>query len=387
VDDFDVVIVGAGMVGLALARALAGSGLHLAVADRAPRPAPLADGGADWDVRVYAISPGNQSFLAAHGAWPGGERTAPVTGMQVYGDAGGHIAFDAQEARTTHLATIVEGRLLLDAMWRGLDHPDLTVVAPASATSLAFEPRHALLRLADGNVVRTKLVVAADGAQSWVRTQAGMPASVKPYGHTAIVANFACERAHRGVAFQWFRADGVLALLPLPGNRCSLVWSAQEQLAGELLAMSETQLAGRVQEASAGTLGELALITPPAGFPLQLVSVPQLTRPRLALVGDAAHNLHPLAGQGVNLGLQDARELAQVLRGRGACADAGEHRLLRRYERSRREDIAAMTAATDGLQRLFGAHSRALSWLRNRGLSLVDRTARVKRLLVAHALG
>jgi 2-polyprenylphenol 6-hydroxylase len=388
VDDFDVVIVGAGMVGLALARALAGSGLRLAVADRAARPAPLAAAeAADWDVRVYAISPGSQAFLAAHGAWPGGERTAPVTGMQVYGDAGGHIAFDAQDARTTHLATIVEGRLLLDAMWRGLDHPDLTVLAPASAASLAFEPRHALLRLGDGNVLRAKLVVAADGAQSWVRTQAGMPASVKPYGHTAVVANFACERAHRGVAFQWFRADGVLALLPLPGNRCSLVWSAQEHLASELLAMAETELAQRVHEASAGTLGELVPITPPAGFPLQLVSVPQLTRPRLALVGDAAHNLHPLAGQGVNLGLQDARELAQVLRERGGCTDAGEHRLLRRYERARREDIAAMTAATDGLQRLFGADSRALSWLRNRGLSLVDRSAQVKRLLVAHALG
>lgn len=387
VDQFDVIIVGAGLVGLSLARALRGSRLRVALVDRNPRPAALPVAPDDWDTRVYAISPGSEAFLAAHGAWPATERTAQVTGMQVWGDAGGHIAFDALEARTRHLATIAEGRLLVDALWPAPDHPDLTICAPASCIGLAFEPGAAALALDDGRVLRARLIVAADGANSWVRAQAGVAATLTAYAQTAVVANFACQHHHRGSAFQWFRRDGVLALLPLPGNRCSLVWSAEESLATELLALAPAQLAHRVQAASADALGALEPITPAAGFPLQLVTVRELARPRLALVGDAAHNLHPLAGQGVNLGFQDARVLAAVLCDRGACDDVGEHRLLRRYERARREDILAMTLATDGLKRLFGADHRALSWLRNRGLTLVDGVGGVKRLLASHALG
>jgi ubiquinone biosynthesis UbiH/UbiF/VisC/COQ6 family hydroxylase len=202
-----------------------------------------------------------------------------------------------------------------------------------------------------------------------------------------VVANFECEHAHRNSAFQWFRADGVLALLPLPGSRCSMVWSARQDLADELIAATADALSARVAEASRGALGRLKQITPPAAFPLQLVRVPSLVRARLALVGDAAHNLHPLAGQGVNLGFQDARELARVLLQRGACRDVGEHRLLRRYERARREDILAMTWLTHGLQRLFRDPSAPLAWVRNRGLSLVDRAGPLKRRLVQHALG
>jgi ubiquinone biosynthesis UbiH/UbiF/VisC/COQ6 family hydroxylase len=385
-DEFDVIVVGAGLVGLALARALRGAGLRLALVDRGARSAALPAQPEGWDQRVYAISPGSEAFLAGQDAWPGSARVARVTAMQVRGDAGGHIAFDAQEARTTHLASIVEGRVLLDALWQGLGGADLALVMPAQSIDLQFDGR-ARLTLEDGRVLLGRLVVAADGASSWVRAQAGIPAQVSPYGQTAVVANFSCERAHAGAAFQWFRRDGVLALLPLAGNRCSLVWSAQEDLASELLTLTPQALAERVREASGNVLGELEVITPAAGFPLQLVKVDELVRHRLALVGDAAHNLHPLAGQGVNLGFQDARELADVLRGRGACTDVGEHRLLRRYERARREDIVAMTWATDGLKKLFGADSRPLSWLRNRGLTLVHGAAPLKRRLVAHALG
>jgi ubiquinone biosynthesis UbiH/UbiF/VisC/COQ6 family hydroxylase len=384
--EFDVIIVGAGLVGLALLRALRGSGLRLGLVDRTPRPAPLPPDPGDWDTRVYAISPGSAAFLGEVGAWPESPRIAPVTGMDVAGDAGGHISFDAQAARSSRLASIAESRLLSEALWRDLEHPDITFVLPVQCETLATDGP-ARLGLADGRTLRASLIVAADGAQSWVRTQAGIPASVSPYGQTAVVANFACEHSHHGAAFQWFRRDGILALLPLPGNRCSLVWSAHQELAEELLALPPEALAQRVTEASGARLGRLEVITPAAGFPLQLVQVKELVRPRLALVGDAAHNLHPLAGQGVNVGFQDARELAAVLRDRGACRDVGEHRLLRRYERARREDILAMTLATDGLKHLFGSDQRAVSWLRNRGLSLVDRAAAVKRLLVAHALG
>jgi ubiquinone biosynthesis UbiH/UbiF/VisC/COQ6 family hydroxylase len=386
--DFDVAIVGGGLVGLSLACALEGSGLRVALVERGAPPDALPAAPADWDVRVYAISPGSQAFLAGCGAWPEAARMAPVDAMQVFGDAeGSRLAFEAQEARVTHLAQIVENRVLLDALWRRLPQSAVSVLAPVQCQAVAFERDWALLALEGRPPIRARLLVAADGAQSWLRAQAGMAAITTPYAQSAVVANFECEQAHRGTAFQWFRGDGVLALLPLPGERCSMVWSARQDVADELIAASSDALAQRVGEASRSVLGRLGQITPPAAFALQLTRAPSLVRPRLALVGDAAHNLHPLAGQGVNLGFQDARELAQVLLQRGACHDVGEHRLLRRYERARREDILAMTWVTDGLQRLFAAGGRPTSWVRNRGLSLVDRAGPIKQLLVRHALG
>ena len=384
--DFDVAIVGGGLVGLSLACALDGAGLRVALVDRTAAPAPLHDA-ADWDARVYAISPGSQAFLVECGAWPDAARMAPVDAMEIYGDAdSGRLTFDAHEARVAHLAHIVENRVLLDALWERLRQSGVSVLAPAQCQALAFEQDAAVLGLEGRAPLRVRLLVAADGAQSWLRTQADMPAVMRPYPQSAVVANFECGNAHRNIAFQWFRADGVLALLPLPGNRCAMVWSAQQMVADELMAATADVLAERVSEASRSRLGRLAQITPPALFPLQLVRVPRLVRPRLALVGDAAHNLHPLAGQGVNLGFQDARELAQVLLQRGSCHDAGELRLLRRYERARREDILAMTWVTDGLHRLFGAGGPA-SWIRNRGLSAVDHAGPIKQFLVRRALG
>ena len=386
--DLDVAIVGGGLVGLSLACALEGAGLRMALVDRAVPPAPLGEPPPDWDVRVYAVSPGSQAFLAGCGAWADTARMAPVDAMQVYGDAdGSRLSFDAHEARVAHLAVIVENRALLDALWRRLRQSAVQVLAPAQCQAAAFERDAALLTLEGEVALRARLLVAADGAQSWLRAQAGMAATTTPYAQSAVVANFECERAHRNCAFQWFRADGVLALLPLAGERCSMVWSAQQNVADELMAATADALAERVGEASGGVLGRLVQITAPAAFPLQLTRVPSLVRPRLALVGDAAHNLHPLAGQGVNLGFHDARELAQVLLQRGSCRDVGEHRLLRRYERARREDILAMTWVTDGLQRLFGAAGRPTAWVRNRGLSLVEHAGPIKQLLVRHALG
>ena len=385
--DFDVVVVGGGLVGLSLACALRNSGLRIALVDRAPPPPCSADA-LDWDVRVYAVSPGSEAFLLGCGAWPKSARKAPVFWMEVFGDAAGsRLAFDAHQARVVHLAQVVENRLLLDALWQRVHDSGVRIFAPARCTAATFEDDAAQLSLAGQEPLRARLLVAADGAQSWLRAQAGIEAQVTRYRHTAVVANFACERAHRGIALQWFRPDGVLALLPLPGNRCSMVWSAEEGLAGDLMTAGGEALAQHVAEASGHRLGRLEQITAPAAFPLQLVRVRQMVRPRLALVGDAAHNLHPLAGQGVNLGFQDARELARVLLQRGACRDAGEYRLLRRYERARREDVLAMTWVTHGLQRLFDDPSPPLSWIRNRGLSLMDRAGPLKQLLVRRALG
>jgi len=387
---FDIAILGGGLVGLSLARALEGSGLEVALVDRVP--ADLAEVQADaFDVRVYAISPGSEAFLRKCGSWPAetSGRAAHVLKMKVFGDAtGSRIGFSAHEAHVPHLATIVENRLLMQALWRRIQtQVGLTVFAGARCTSVSWDRDAAELVLDDGRRLRAKLMVAADGADSWLRGQAGIATQTIPYGQTAVVANFACEQPHQGTAFQWFTRHGVLALLPLPGNRTSMVWSIDTSLAENLASMTPAQLCAHVVEATGSVVGALELISPPAAFPLRLIKVNRMAAHRIALVGDAAHNVHPLAGQGVNLGFQDARELADVLHDRGACADVGEHRLLRRYERARREDVLAMTLITDGLQRLFASDRASLSWVRNRGLSLLEHAAPLKNLLARHALG
>lgn len=385
--DFDVVIVGGGLVGSSLACALAGSGLKLGLVER--NRAVAAEAG-EWDVRVYAISPASETFLRAHGAWPeAADRLASVTQMRIFGDRpGSALTFNAYDAHVARLAVIVENRALMSALHRALDaQSDLSLFPSAACAGVEWDGDRARLLLEDGRTLRTRLLVASDGADSWLRGQAGITVEESGYGQTAVVANFATQKEHRGTAFQWFRPDGVLALLPLPDRRTSMVWSARQDWAEHLLSLTPEHLAAEVVRASQGELGELAPITPPAGFRLRLIRVKRLIAPRLALVGDAAHNLHPLAGQGVNLGFQDARELAAVLAARGVQRDPGSPALLRRYERSRREDILAMTAATHGLQRLFDSSATPLVWLRNLGLNLTDQLAPLKALLVRHALG
>lgn len=385
--DFDVVIVGAGLVGLALARALAGSGLKLGLVERDGSRTVLSS---DWDTRVYAVSPASEAFLRDLRAWPSAlGRMQPVTCMRIFGDRlGSELGFSAYEAHVSRLATIVENSALTGVLQEAVrSQPELTLFSPAICADVSWESSHARLRLESGEELRARLLVAADGADSWLRGQARIAVEEKAYGQTAVVANFAIGAPHQGVAFQWFRPDGVLALLPLPGEHVSMVWSARQDLAERLLSLEAEALCAEVETASRGVLGRLALISPPAAFALRLIRARQLSAPRLALVGDAAHNLHPLAGQGVNLGFQDARELAAVLAVRGLERDAGSRALLRRYERARSEDVLAMTAATHGLQRLFNNSVLPLAWLRNLGLNLTDRLLPLKALLVRRALG
>jgi ubiquinone biosynthesis UbiH/UbiF/VisC/COQ6 family hydroxylase len=245
----------------------------------------------------------------------------------------------------------------------------------------------ASVSLSDGSAIDAKLVVAADGARSRLREQAGIAARVRDYGQTGVVANFAVARPHHNAAFQWFREDGILALLPLPGKRVSMVWSAPDARAHELLAMDAAALALTVEDASCGMLGTLVVEGTPAGFPLRRMHADRMTSARLALIGDAAHNVHPLAGQGLNLGFGDAQSLAGVLAARGMEKDCGSANLSRRYEISRAEDILAMELVTDGLQRLFSSPLPGMSRLRNAGLRIVDKFSSLKRILVKRALG
>jgi ubiquinone biosynthesis UbiH/UbiF/VisC/COQ6 family hydroxylase len=385
--EFDVVIIGGGLVGLSLARALAGSGLRQALIEQ-QTPASVP-GDASWDSRIYALSPGSAAFLEDCGAWQRlpHERVARVETMRVFGDdPGARLEFSAYDAGLRELAFIVENRRLQLALREAAREQDLRVYCPAGWTTLEFRADDIAVGLEDGAELVARLVIGADGSESRVRMHAGITVRASDYRQLGVVANFSCERPHRDVAFQWFRRDGVLALLPLPGNRVSMVWSIAEEPGRGLLALPDAALAAEVESASSGVLGNLRVITPAAGFPLKLQRVTQFTKPRLALVGDAAHNVHPLAGQGVNLGFRDARVLARVLKERGPQGDCGDYALLRRYERARREDVLAMEVATDGLQKLFNNDTVFLAGARNLGLKLVDRQPWLKNFLVHHAV-
>lgn len=384
--DSDLIVVGAGLVGSALALALGRSGLMVTVLEAAA-PAPAPSG---WDSRVYAISPGSRALLDTFGAWDelDPHRIEPVGAMSVHGDRDGSgITFDALESGVPALAYIVEGGALARALWRRLeDAAHIELHTGGRFETLVIDADSATVGTSDGRSWRAPLVVGADGAESRVRAAAGIASRVRPYEQRAVVANFRCESGHGGIARQWFRSDGVLALLPLPERCVSMVWSADDALAEELVAMEAADLALHVAAASGHAVGALELVTPAAAFPLTARVASRLVLPRLALVGDAAHNLHPLAGQGVNLGFRDVRILAATLAARGPQRDVGVLPLLRKYERARKEDIAAMFAATDGLQRLFSSRLPGVAAVRNTGLSLAGRLPWIKSLLAQHAL-
>jgi ubiquinone biosynthesis UbiH/UbiF/VisC/COQ6 family hydroxylase len=337
-------------------------------------PAPTG-----FDARVYALSPGNVSFLRGIGAWPE-SRAVPVHAMQIYGDDASRLEFDAYSAGVPELAWIVEDAALQDALWRDLE------AELARCASLTVDEDWATLGLDEGRSVRAKLVVGADGASSFVRRAAGIAATDRDYGQSAVVANFRCAKAHRNIAYQWFQRGAVLALLPLPGDHVSMVWSLPALEAKRIGALEPEVLCREVEDISSSALGELSTVTPPRSYPLRRLAAERLVAPRVALAGDAGHVIHPLAGQGLNLGLQDARALAAVLDAREPHRDPGELRLLRRYERCRAEPILAMDTMVDSLFRLFGAESRVAARLRNAGLNLTDRLPVVKSMLMRQAM-
>ncbi len=388
----DVAIVGAGLVGASLAAALKHSGLSLAIVEAGAPPAP--DDG--WDRRIYAISPGSRQLLSEVGAWQrlDQRRIAAIEEMRVFGENSSidsakeaKLEFTAYQMGVAELACTLESRALQHALWDVLqDQDNLELLYPARCKTLTVAEDAAELTLEDGRILSAKLVVGADGRNSWVRNQAGLAASPLDYRQMGVVANFSCELPHRGIAHQWFQKDGILALLPLPGNRVSMVWSASPEKSDILLAMQDEQLSEEVGIAAHHTLGKLRLITRPAAFPLRMMTLPKIIAPRVALIGDAAHNMHPLAGQGVNTGFRDARELSRLLNSRGACTDPGDIQLLRRYERKRKEDIYTMQATTYGLKHLFCNDDPLLRTLRNAGLNATNRIAPLKKLLMQHAL-
>jgi 2-polyprenylphenol 6-hydroxylase len=369
--DHDLIIVGGGPVGASLARAVRGLSVALLAHERRV-PVLRAEGA--FDARVYALSPANAAFLGLE------EKLTPVHAMRVFGDDDSRIEFDAYRAGVPALAYIVEDAALQDALWEGLD----AEVGRCEGLSVAVE--RARVRLEGGRELAARLVVAADGAESRVREYSGIKVTAKTYGQSAVVANFACERSHGNTAFQWFQGGPVLALLPLPGRHVSMVWSLPAAQASRIAGLEPRELCAEVEAASAASLGSLSVVTQPKTYALRRAAARRMIAPRVALVGDAAHVIHPLAGQGLNLGLQDVRTLSRLLGEREPVRDPGDWRLLRRYERARAEPILAMDTMVDGLYRLFGAQNAFAAGLRNRGLNLTDRLEVVKNLLIRQAM-
>lgn len=381
----DVLIIGGGLAGASLACALRGSRLRVALVERT---APvLAEG---WDARIYAVSPANADFLERCGAWQhlDAARRQAIERIEVRGDAGGKLAFSAYEAGLDCLAWILESSRMAVELWQTASRqPNISVICPAQPVSLTSDGEAARLQLADGRSIEAALVVGADGVNSWVREQSGLSAELRPYGESGVVANFECERPHFGTAYQWFRSDGVLAWLPLPGNRISMVWSTPHAHADALLALSAEDLCAQVAQAGESTLGGLSLLSPAAAFPLRWMKVAQPVKARVALIGDAAHAIHPLSGHGINLGFQDARVLADELLALPAGRDPGDVRVLQRYVRKRAEEVMLVQGVTDGLSRLFAAQAAPVAWLRNTGMSLTGHMPLAKSALVRYAAG
>jgi len=381
---FDVLVVGAGLAGAALAAALRGSRLKVGIVEARPPARPTG-----WDPRIYAISAANVDFLSSIGIWQhlDPQRLAPVYDMEIHGDAGGRLDFSAYDCGLRELAWILESSQMQLELWETVKRQhNVSLLCPAAPTSLAIEEDAAYLTLEDGRRLESRLIVAADGRDSWVRQAAGIGARNTPYDEKGVVANFRCEKPHRNTAFQWFREDGVLAYLPLPGDYMSMVWSAPDALADELVGLSPEVLAARVSEAGAFRLGALETVTAAAAFPLRLMRVETVVKPRLALIGDAAHAIHPLSGHGINLGYQDARVLAEQLAQLDSWRDPGELSILRAYARARAEETALLQYTTHGLNRLFKPADPLLSGLRNLGLNLTNRLPVVRNALVRYAI-
>ncbi len=386
----DIGVIGNGAVGkaAALGFAQAGYSVLLLCPDEAASVARKMS--PDWDARVFALNHTAKNLLSRLKVWDAlvPERVAPVEAMQVFDANGARLVLDAYAASELSMAWIVEDQNLnqaLDSALRFAANVRI-VVGKTRAMSADFTQ----LQLDNGTSLQADLWVAADGAQSWMRNQADIGLDYRSYGQRGVVANFSCSQPHHGVAHQWFLGDdGIIALLPLAGQQVSLVWSAPEALAQTLLAESAQQLAARVMLYAQAILGELIPLPPQRvqAFPLNFIAPHQIIGPRMALVGDAAHVVHPLAGHGMNLGFGDVVTLLDVVSERESWRSCGDQRVLQRYARARKEDVLLMQLATDGLARLFGSPLSPLQQLRSFGLSLVDKLPFVKKQLVRQAMG
>jgi 2-octaprenylphenol hydroxylase len=392
---YDVAIAGGGIVGATLACALSDGGMRVAVIETRQPEVPSDR----MDPRVSAVSRGSVQILESLGVWQDLRHVSPFRAMQVWDASGaGNIHFDSADIGMDTLGYIVENSALLAVLWEKLRSSTTTdVYCPARITTATWQGECATLALDDGRRLAARLLVGADGADSTVRRLADIATRGWDYQQTALVATVRTSHPHHETAWQRFLPDGPLAFLPLADGSSSIVWTLPTDQAARLLALSDDAFIDELQKALGAPpvhgyqglgLGTILETGPRLGFPLRLIHAGQYVKERLALIGDAAHTVHPLAGQGVNLGISDAAALAEVLgEARAQGKDIGALRVLRRYERWRKGDNLIMIAALEGIKRLFATNLPPLRWARNQGLALTDRAWPVKNAIMRHAMG
>lgn len=387
----DVAIVGGGMVGLAVACGLQGSGLRVAVLEQRV-PAPLQPD-APPALRVSAINAASEKLLARLGVWEAicAARVSPYHGMDVWDkDSFGRITFDDKTLGYSHLGHIIENEVVHQALWeKAACCADVTLIAPAQMQQVAFGENEAFLTLTDGTMLTARLLVGADGAHSWLRERADIPLTFWDYRHHALVATVRTDEPHGQIARQVFHGNGILAFLPLADpHLCSIVWSLPPSEAQHMQQADAAAFNQALGVAFDNRLGLCHVESERRVFPLTARYARQFATHRLALVGDAAHTIHPLAGQGVNLGFMDAATLIDELRRlHKQGKDIGQHLYLRRYERNRKHSAALMLAGMQGFRELFAGSHPAKKLLRDIGLKLADTLPGVKPQLIRQAMG
>ena len=389
---YDIIIVGAGMVGATLACGLAEAteNFSIAVIDA---NAPDLDWDSDgYDMRVSAITRASQTLFKNIGVWDSitNQRVSPYRDMFVW-DAGGkgEIHFDSADMGEADLGHIIENRVIVKALRQRIaELPQIELFCPAQLESIEFNKDKTHLILKDKTKLSASLVVGADGTRSWLRQQADIAVKGWDFDQAALVTTVKTEKYHQDTAWQRFLSTGPLAFLPLTDGYSSIVWSTSPDEAKRLTGIAESEFALELEQAFASKLGKIESVAGRAVFPLRLFETLHYVKPRLALVGDAAHTIHPLAGQGVNLGLADVASLITVITDAlNDKKDIGDLKILRRYERWRRADNRSMLVAMDGLKRLFGSELSAVKGLRSLGLNITDRITPLKNLIMQHAMG
>ncbi len=383
-EPYDIVIVGAGMTGLTLACALKDTPLNIALVEAHP---PVRGPERGFDLRVSAITRASEHIFSALGAWEAMTPRQPFREMHVWDAQGpGVIHFDSADIGEDKLGHIIENRVIQDALLGQLG--EVTWHRPARPEALRFQDEGVEVALEDGPTLRASLVVGADGADSRVRLLSGIQVRGWGYGQRALVTYVETSEPHRDTAWQCFLPTGPLAFLPLPDNHSAVVWSTAEREAQRLASLDDDAFLAELQLAFGTRLGRMLSAGPRATFPLRMLHARQYVRPGIALIGDAAHTIHPLAGQGANLGLLDAAALAEVIAsGLKGGRPPGSFLLLRRYERWRKGDNLLMLAAMEAFHRAFTSRFPPVRWARDLGLNLTNALPWLKNAFMRHAMG
>jgi len=397
---YDLTIIGAGIAGSALAAALGNSGLSIALVEAQPLPEGFPDpepGATGFDARVSALTPNSQALLQQVGAWQAiaSQRLCPYDHMTVWDSEGTAVVdFDGDEVDAPVLGHIVENRVITSSLLQTVRASNtVTLLNPAKLVSCTPQDSGPVEVCLEGSAVfTTDLLVAADGALSRVREMLEFQTREWEYGHRALVTTVQTEQAHQATAWQCFLPSGPLAFLPLPDidgrHYCSIVWSLEEELVDELLEVVDQEFCHRLENAFEKRLGAVLECSGRFAFPLRQRHAVDYVRPGIALVGDAAHTIHPLAGQGINLGLADVAVLSEeILTARRQGLNPGAMETLNRYQRRRKGENLAMMVAMDGFKRLFAEQALPIRWLRNVGMRGVDRILPLKQQLMRHAMG